>query len=321
MPILDKGAEEAERISDENKRGGGIRIKQLVIKDGESYAVHFVTEQTKLVPLPVHQFIPTKEKPAAWPGDKYPETMWAICQNGRPFRLRDEAGNPTDSFEEGYGNCYIHTAYAGVKDPKYGTDRAKPADQVFGLAVLREPTFDSATNEVTGFRDKTIEFKAEDGTITVLPEMVIVNQKYSNFWHPVKATAYTAPHTILDKDFLISRKGKEYTVGVACHTPDLRPGTPAWKKYEEALVLMDFDLDGYLLDHATPDHYARFFIPGVDPAGGYGRRNDDTAEEGSSGEAAAVPAAAATAGPVVDQAVLAGFRDSLKGRGQPAKAS
>jgi len=98
---------------------------------------------------------------------------------------------------------------------------------------------------------------------------------------------------------------------VAAHTPDCQPGTAAWAKYDEALALIGFDLPTFLLDHATPDHYARFFIPGVDPAGGYGRKKDD--EDGDSSSQPAAEASAAL--PQVDPDVLANFRNSLSTRG------
>jgi hypothetical protein len=313
MPILTEGADAAEQISDEIKQSrAGFRIPQIIFKDGESVPLHFFTPHTKLLTFDTHSFIPTKAKPEGWPGDNYPAKMWAICQNDRPFRLRDEAGNLTDGFEEGYGNCYIHTAMAGVKDPKYGGDLSKPASQVYGLAVIREPVFDGPDGPVIGFRDVMVEYKSpDDGAVYQIPKFGYVSQKYANFWHPVKATAYVRPNTILDKDFLVTRKEKEYNVSVAAHTPDCQPGTPAWTKYEEALALIGFDLATFLLDHATPDHYARFFVPGVDPAGGYGRKRDD--EDGDSPQPAGEVSAAG--GPQVDAGVLANFRDSLKARG------
>jgi hypothetical protein len=311
MPILTEGAEAAEQISDEIKQSrSGFRIPQMIFKDGESFPLHFYTPHTRLLTFDVHSFIPTKAKPEGWPGDNYPDKMWAICANDRAFRLRDEAGNLTDGFEAGYGNCYIHTALAGVKDPKYGGDLSRPASQVYGLAVQREPIFDGPDGPVVGFRDVMVEYKAPDGVYQI-PKFVYVSQKYGNFWHPIKATAYVKPNTILDKDFIIGRKEKEYSLSVAAHTPDCQPGTAAWAKYDEALALIGFDLPAFLLDHATPDHYARFFIPGVDPAGGYGRKKDD--EDGDSSSQPAAEASAAL--PQVDPDVLANFRNSLSTRG------
>lgn len=315
MPILTKGADEAEKISDEiRKSGGGPRVRQLVIKDGDQYAIHFVTEYTELLSADVHQFIDTKPKPDGWPGDNYPKSMWAVCQLDRMFRLRDEAGNATDAYEEGYGNCYIHTSLAGQKDPKFGKDKSTPGAQVFGLAVVRKAVTDGPSGQITGFADETVEFKDKTGAILQIPKLVIVSQKFSNFWNAVKATAYIAPNTILDKDFIVTRKGNEYNVVPATITPDLKPGTKLWERYTTALELMEFDLATWLLDHATPDHYARFFIPGVDPVGGYGRKGGDDEAEGaaSPGDSAASDSPAA---PVLDQAAMDAFRANLSNRG------
>jgi hypothetical protein len=312
VPTLTRGAAAAEQISDERKSGGVPRVKQLVVKDGDAFVIHFVTEFTDLLSFDVHQFIDTKPKPEGWPGDNYPKSMWAVCQLDRVFRLRDSAGNLLDEYEEGYGNCHIHNTLAGQKDPKFGTDKAKPAAQVYGLAVLRKALQDPATGEVTGFTDECAEVKDEKGAILQVPKLVIISQKYSNFWNAVNAAAFVAPKTILDKDFVITRKGNEYNIAVATITPDLKPGTAAWKRYEEAQAIMEFDLAAHLLDHATPDHYARFFIPGVDPVGGYGRKGDDTED---STPASADQGAAPVTGPAVDQAALADFRASLSNRG------
>jgi hypothetical protein len=315
MPILTQGAEAAEKISDENKAGGVFRLPQLVIKDGETFAVHFVTEQTEVITMDVHQFIETKPKPEGWPGDKYPKTMWAICQLDRAFRLRGPDGSILDEYEPGYGDCYIHNHLAGQKDPKFGGDMARPASQVYGLAVMRKPVNDPVSGNVIGFADETVEFTDDKGAKYQIPKLVIVSQKYSNFWHPVKATAYLPPHTIRDKDYIISRKGNEYTIGVAAHTPDLMPGTPAWGKYEEALILTGFDLGAYLIDHSTPDHYARFFDPEKTPSGGYGRKGSGDEGGDDASPAADGPAAAGSA--AVDPDVLKNFQESLSRRGKP----
>lgn len=316
MAILTKGAEQAEKISDENKASGAFRLSQFVMKDGDApAAMHFITEQTEIVTLDVHQFIPTKPKPEGWPGDKYPKSMWAVCQLDRAFRLRGPDGELLDGYEEGYGNCHIHNVMAGKKDPTYGGDLAKPASQVYGLAVMRKPLNDPVSGNVIGFQDEMVEFKDAAGTTYQVPKIVIVSQKYSNFWHPIKATAYLPPHTILDKDFIVSRKGNEYNIVPAIQTPDLKPGTPAWAKYEEALKLTGFSLADYLIEHSTPDHYARFFIEGATPSGGYSRKG---AGEEEAEEAAATPASApaTTGSAAVDPDALAGFAAALQARGK-----
>ena len=281
----------------------------MVLKDGESGAYHFYTEHTRVITASVHQFVDTKTKPDGWPGDNYPKSMWAVCQNDRMFRLRDDAGKILDAFEDGYGDCYIHKILAG-KAGKYTKDASRPAIQTFGLAVEREAVFEGSS--IVGFRDATVEFKDAAGKTWTIPKFVIFSQKYSNFWHPIKATTYLAPHSILDKDFVISRKENDYTPGVAGSTPDLKPGTKAWEKYDEALKLIGFDLGQYLLDHASADHYARFFVEGVDPSDGYGRKGgeDEETAQGTGAQADTPPTQ-----PEVDQEALEGLRATLKNRG------
>lgn len=325
MPILSTGLDEAEQISEALKKGSAFyRIANLVMKDGDAPVIlRFYTPHNKVVSFDTHQFIPTKAKPAGWPGDKYPQSMWAICQNDKAFRLRDSAGNLTDDFDPGYGDCHIHKIMAGEKDKKYGTPLSRPAAQVYGLAVEREAIFDEKTGQPVGFRDKTTEYKDKDGKVWQIPKFVLVSQKYSNFWHPIKATAYLPPHTILDKDFMVTRKGNDYTVTVAMQTPDHQPGTESWKRYDEALALTGFNMEDYLLDHASPDHYKRFFIEGQDPEGGYGRGGDEDQEQQETTVSAAA-AQSPVSTPQVSADALAAFRQDLGGRGktaEPAPAS
>lgn len=313
MPIMDAGLDEAERISEANKKSSGLhRLPQLVIKDGEQAAIHFITDVGQVIAFDVHSFIPTKDKPEEFKGDKWPKSMWAVCQNARAFRLRDDSGNLLDGYEDGYGECYIHAHYAGQKD-NFDQDISRPANQVYGLGVRREPVTDPVTKRITGFRDKMIEYKDKDGHVWQIPDIVLISQKYSNFWHPVKATAYVSG-TILGADYIISRKGNDYTPAPAVQTPDLLPGTDGYARYEKALELIGFDLKEFLLAHSTADHYKRWFIEGATPEGGYGRKSDG-ADDGESTDAAAASGEESAAGPQVDAAALEGFRASLSGRG------
>lgn len=316
MPTITKGAKAAEEISDQIRasKGSFWRPNFLYLKSG-TYIIRPLTDIDNLIIADLHQFIPTKPKPDGYAG-KWLETMWAVCQLDLMFRLRDERGNPTDAFEEGYGNCYIHNTYAG-KPGKYKKDQSVPDNQTLALVVEREPVRDPS-GDVIAFRDKTEEWKDKDGKIHRIPAFRVVSQKWSNYWAAYAAAAYMAPRTILDKDFIVSRKEGEndYIITAAPPTPEHKPGTDSWKVYEEALELVGgFDLAEYLLAHATPDHYARWFDPEKTPEGGYGRRGDgDSSDEGESG--AGAPASAPASAPEVSEEDLGDFRKMLAGRGE-----
>jgi hypothetical protein len=326
MAILDKGAAVAAELAEEEKRnrpGGFYRIPDLVIKDGESYLLRFATEITDLTTFGVHRFMPTKPKPGSCDWDKWPDKMWAVCQNYKAFRVRDGQGNTTDEFEDGYGDCYLCKTYGGVMEDvqgKFKKDKGRPDVLTYGLAVLCKVLTDPATGHATGFAEETAEYKpgedvvvggetlAKKGEIVKLPKMVLIAMRYSTFWHPVQATAFLPPRIIRDKVFTVGRKENDYTI-----TPVATDaaGVEAWRKYDQALAITGFNLDEYLLDHATPDHYAKFFDPDREPEGGYSRKSSDEEEDGQEAAAPAAPAA----GPNIDQAALAAFGNRLSRRG------
>lgn len=313
MAILTKGAKAAAEIAEQEKkeRPGFYRVGSLVIKDGDSIFVRFVTPRTDLVTLKVHRFMPTKPKPDECDWEKWPPAMWGVCQNDNAFRIRDGAGNLTPDFEEGYGSCYLCTAFAGQLD-KFKNDMSRPTSLTYGLAVEVTPRVEGGV--AVGFDEKTAEFKAEDKTVTLVPQFMIAAQRWSNFWHPVEATAFMPPNLITDKFFGISRKDKDYTITPVANDSN-HEATAA--RYAEALTLIEFSLDDYLLGTADPDYYAKWFIPGQTPKDGYKRKSaDEDGEEGS--EAAATPAA--TAGPQIDQSAMETFRNRLSGRGAQAAA-
>lgn len=316
MPTLTQGAAAAEQISEEikakaNKR---YRIRQAILKNGEGpWVFRFVTDFQQWISVDIHGFVPTKAKPDAYTGQNWPKSMWAVCMRDRMFRLRGTDGGLLDEFEEGYGTCYIHDTFGGQKEGPFNKDRGLPDAQVLALAVEREPETDPATGNVIGFKDKLADWTDPQGNVVKIPAFVVVSQKYSNFWAPIKAACYVAPQTVTNKDFMVSREEKSYTIAPVSQTPDFMAGTPAWKaQYEDVLAAMEFTLPGYVLDHASQDHYDRWFIPGRTPKDGYARKDAETEGE-DAGQAK--PAAAASAAPAIDQDAMAAYKASLQSRG------
>jgi hypothetical protein len=313
MPVIEEGLDAAKAAS-EAQSSAFHRVSTLRIKDGETVYLRFISEKTAT--FAVHGGIPTKAKPAEIKGDNWPKLMWAICQNDKPFRLRDAAGNVLDAYEEGMGDCHIHLVMKGRKDPKFGNEMSVPRVQTFGLAVLREPVHDTDTKGIIGFKDQTEEFKDAEGTVHTIPKVVIIQQTFSNFWAPISASSFLGPRTLCDKDFVVTRKDKDYTIGGGVSDPELAPGKPKWKRYEDALALLGFELIPQLLEWASPDWYKRWFIEGAVPEGGYGRQGDDS----ESAESAGAATAAGTDQPT--QELVDAWREKLKaGRSQPAAAA
>lgn len=329
MPTARKGAAVAKKDAEDAKAARGrSRIKQRTLDKGEVVLVRFLSEHEERADYPqtvisakTHNFADTKPQPAEFKGDNWPKSMWGICPLDPWFRVEKD-GVLTDEYEPGYGRCFIHERDRGKKD-KFGKDMSMPADQVYGLAVICEPVIqkDGAGNEyVADIRDLYHDWKDAEGTVHKIPEIVYFSQKWSNFWAPAVATAYLPPRTILGKVFRIERVENDYTVTMIGQTPSHQPGTDSWKVYEEALKIMDFDLEAFLLEHASEDHYARWFDPSKTPKDGYGRKDKDDDKDGDSSEPAAGSAAQGTtaSAPKFDQSVMADFQGQLKNRGKTA---
>jgi hypothetical protein len=329
MPILDKGLDEAEATADQLKKDRPklyFRPEMFTIRDGDKHYLHFITAHTDTLSAACHQFMKTKNQPEQYTGNNWAKMMWAICQRDKMYRLRDQNDPKVllDGFEDGYGDCYLCNTYRGQKDEKYGHDKARTSYLTFGLAVPQIPVGRDGQpvkgkEGAVAFADEMVTLKDEKtGELVSIPKIVVVSQRYETLWHPVKATAYVAPNTILDKVFVVERKGnqdKDWNVSPVAFTPDCQPGTPHWKAYEEAIALLGFDLQKWFLSHGEQDHYNRWFIEGAMPKDGYARRDSDDEEQGSTASAAAVATAA-----TVDQGQLDSFRASLAGRGDVAAA-
>lgn len=288
MATMQKGIKKSEERAEENKGAGFYRVKTLFMKDGEGpWFLRFLTDFDDMPVADMHMFCDTKPKPDGYKGDKWPQGMPAVCMNDRMFRVYDANGEPTDEYEPGYGNCYIHNRDRGkLRDGKFKKDKSIPDNQTFALAVVREAIPDPKTGRPRGFRDAVEEFRQEDGTVVKVPRFVIISQKHRNFWSGVEAAIYMGDAPVTAYDFRISRKENDYTFSVPPSGPDpvLYPGSGEWKRYTDALELIGFDLDEEILRMGSQDWYDRWFVEGAVPKDGYGRKDDE--EEDSAGETA-----------------------------------
>jgi hypothetical protein len=305
VPNIKRGLESAKQQSESASRVS--RIRTHFWKDGETHVVRLLSDRRDTIPAGVHINAPTKSQPKEYTGTNWQKGMTAICQNDVMFRI-EENGEPTDQFEEGYGNCRVHEMLRGKKN-QWGGDQSTPSPQAFGLAVIRKPKLDPVTSQVTGYQDETIEWKDDDGNVRNIPHLVILAQNYRNFWQPLEMSVF-AGTSLCDRDFQITRKGRDYLPAPGDRTPEFAPGTAAWKRYEDAIALTGFSLDEYVLNLASPDWYARWFVEGAVPAEGYGRRRESE-EDGD------VAAAAGSTTGVTDEkpsdAQIADFRAAFQG--------
>src|SRR5580692_4212036 len=117
MPNVQKGTKRAEEITEENKSSAFYRVRTAAMKDGEGpWYYRIITPLDDMITADMHTFCDTKPKPEEYTGDKWPAAMPAGCRNDRMFRILSLDGTPTDVFEEGYGQCYIHDRDRGTRD-------------------------------------------------------------------------------------------------------------------------------------------------------------------------------------------------------------
>lgn len=312
MPTFTQGYEEAARLAEEDKkeRGDWLRVRQRTLKEDDRELFRPITECTRLITVGVHGFIPTKPKPADYTG-KWASTMWGICRRDLIFQLRDEQGNPTGEFEEGYGDCYVCRTYSGVTGGKYEKDMGAAVKKTFGVVAFCEPVI--ADGKPVGIRDKVVSGRGADKKhYDKVPHLGLFSQLYSNFWGLAAACIYTHPPRFTDRFYSVERVGNDYTIGSIGQDPGCYDDEkcPEWERYRQALKIYGFDLQQYILDHASADHYARWFDPDRTPEGGYARKKDD-ADAGGNGHQEPSPAS----GPDVDPDVLAAFSAKLAARG------
>lgn len=260
MPSFAKGAAQAEAAS---KAAGG-RPDFLQIKPTERVILRPITDLDEIIPIDIHMGVPTKPAPPKANKDKWPSQMSAVCRNNDAFRVRDADGNPTDAWETDdkghpYGDCYIHAHMQEVMG-KYKKPVSRTVSQVWGLFALRREVRD-ANNRLKGFEDITEDFKDEDGGLHEIPKIVIASQSWSNFWAPFQSAAHMTD-TICGQDFGVERQDNDYIVSGGRETPDLRPGTPAWKKYTDAIERKGISIEKILLEQSSVRYYGRFFDPG-----------------------------------------------------------
>lgn len=278
MPQYAKGAAIAEAAS---KSVSG-RADFLSIKSGERKILRPITDLDDIITIDVHMGVPTKPAPKNVKEDKWPPQMSAVCQNAAAFIERHDGDEAI--YEEGYGHCYIHEHMKEVRG-KFKTSVATPKTQIWGIFALREPVYGNG-NKITGFKDVMEDFTDKDGKVHSIPKLVIASQSWSNFWAQFAASAFMGD-TITDKDFGVERTDNDYTIQPGRETPDLKPGTPAWQNYLNAMELKGLSVAGVITEQSSPEYYGRFFDPAWhDPdededSGGAG--GDATADAGETG--------------------------------------
>lgn len=235
--------------------------------DGDSAVVRLLTDHDDWIWVEQHSFIPTKPGPKD--AEKWPKTMTSVCRYDKAF-----GGH--------YQDCYIDDAKLTNAFGKPGT----PRPRVWALAIEREivrgdgsEALGGPTKQgvVVGIRDKIDEVDelGADGKPTgnklQYPRILVVNQPMKGFFSHFKAL-HGLYGTVVDRDFSITRSGvkteTEYKIVPIDPIVDpatgqnlIKPGTPAWEKYLQAVAEREVSLEGIVADKASDEYYARFFDP------------------------------------------------------------
>jgi hypothetical protein len=288
-----KGSGASETFS---KFSSSNRLQFQSFKDNDDILVRFVDEHDEWPVVDVHIGVPTKDTPANRKKSNFPwpKNMGATCQNDVMFRIDDPAsGNPTDTWEEGFGDCYIHSHYAD-KMNQWNRPYSAATTSTFARVVLREKRDGK-------FFDQTEEWESPDGKKFIVPKVRVISQQWGKFFSGIKAAAFE-DDSVRTRDFRIQRSGKDFVITAMSVSPDHKPGTESWKTYEEALELMGASLEALIRDQASADWYKKWFIPGP--------WDDEPLETESAGAATAVAAADSELSPE-DQAKMDAMRERL----------
>lgn len=253
----DKGAEAAKK-----QQGARSLVRYLPsevdLKDeGDRAFVRLLTEQTDWIYVDMHQFVPTKSEPADYKG-KWPEKMSAVCQNDEAFK--DEA---TGEYLPGYGNCYICNAPQYKAKDRFGKPMSKTILRGWALMCIREPREEGG--RITGFQDAIVEVKLGDDKTEKVRNIVVAIMGHKNFYANLNSL-YGLHGTVRDRDYLIQVVGegtdKNYQFIGMDPIPDHRPESESWGLYEQACEKQGLDLEKIVSEQASPEYYAKFFVPG-----------------------------------------------------------
>ncbi|WP_428957811.1 hypothetical protein [Streptomyces sp. cg35] len=253
-------AEQAEKEA--NVSSGGRRGPDYfsLREDGASTVVRLLTDHDEWIWVDQHSFVPTKPGPKD--AEKWPESMTSVCRYDKAF-----GGH--------YSDCYIDDAKIKNKWGKL----ASPRIRVWALAIERELVRGDGSEAlggpsmngiVVGVRDKIDEIDELDaegkatGIKLKYPRIIVINQPMKGFFSNLKAL-YGLYRTVCDRDFEITRDGTgtdtNYKIVPIDPIPELKPGTPAWEKYGQAVAEREISLDAIVADKASDEYYARFFDP------------------------------------------------------------
>jgi hypothetical protein len=313
-----KGTSYAEETQ---SRGGGrsSRLAPVKLEQGKRVFVRVLTRSDEVITADTHRFAPVTTQPTAkmkakakeaGKEVKWPDTMWGICPLDRIFSDGD------GGYEDGYGECLIHTKYAGQKGGQYNKPLDKTDRHTYAVVVLQDVKFEG--NNVVSCEDVIESWTDKDGTEHKVPAYRYLAQSWRNIWSAATTAAAMAEREdIGGQVFMLKRDGTDYTV-LLVQSKKALPTDAKMEVYAKGLEMMEFSLENFILEHASAEHYDRFWGAGPQDKAEDG---DDAEVDGAAG-AVAEPDAAAGAEPDPEaQSRIDGFAAALAGQSKGAGAA
>lgn len=326
--------QEGEAAARKAARGQNEYLTSLLKDSGDSQIIRWITDEKQLIEVMQH-YVPTKPAPADKPAEsKWPDKMSAVCR-----KTERRSGRPW------YDDCFVCDHMRDSKGKEYSRGL-----RMWGIAVIRkrvvgtkemveaETIRPDQVDSVIGMTDDLIEVdeivdKKLTGNKVYRKHYVIVNMGLKNFFSQFVQFARPEVYgTLLDRDYLITRTGKDTDTEYRAAPLDVI--AKAVKDDEGKIVGTEpFDLRNPKFAALYEDHgidlpkivkrmmgdeyYGRFFDTRVTSSWKTEKDGDDDAMPATTGAAAAATDAS---GPTQEK--LANMRNKIlnenPGRGAPA---
>lgn len=256
-----------------------------------------------MISIQMHQSIATKPKPDDATGN-WPKSMSSVCRYAKfkdpesgqvvkvfegiyddcaicDLELPNERGEVKTPSVRGWAVACLREPVVLDDDLIFALDPEAHKDHsVMKLRGVLEYRLDPEhalkpplLGKIVNYTDATreVEVVDKDGKATGEKRkelaLVVVNMGVNNFFAAVQAIA-EVKGTVCDRDLHVTRRGEglktTYDVVSEDASPSLYPGSPRWKKYEDALAEQKLSVETLVGERADDEYYARFFDPRVD---------------------------------------------------------
>ena len=140
---------------------------------------------------------------------------------------------------------------------KYGTNDevpAKPSDKTLGLAILRKELDDGSVVDVLHEKAVEIEVDGEKVSVENVPVVGVIKQGQRNFWDNFNGY-YTRYKTTIDRDYVVTRQGKDKNTKYAVIPLDFEADSGVLKDGKKSKALLEETYAVALASHPSLIEY------------------------------------------------------------------